>query len=192
MNTRNITRKSRMKITGIILGLLLVFFGLSFIPTFFIRTPGMNGLKGQYVTVYYEQEKEAALDIFLLAEKESDRIAQALGFTTSQDVCIYVYDRQSVFQTKKYGWIGLLLNLDWYIGDNRQTNVLVTSPANPGTVHGYDGTKEVAIHEMVHAYNSIINKRMPLWINEGLALYLTDESPPRDLYTTSQFVPSLK
>ena len=40
-------------------------------------------------------------------------------------------------QTKKYGLIGPLLGLDWYIGDNRGTNVLLTSPANPGVITSY-------------------------------------------------------
>ena len=49
---------------------------------------------------------------------------------------------------KKYGLVVLFLNLDWYIGDNRGTNVLLTSPANPGSAHDYDEIKrEVAVHE---------------------------------------------
>ena len=31
---------------------------------------------------------------------------------------------------KKYGFIGPLLGLDWYIGDNRGADVILTSPAN--------------------------------------------------------------
>ena len=144
MILKNMTRNSMIRVAGVTIGLLLILFALSFMPTLFIRTPGMTQLKGRHLTVYYEKEKEAALDICQLAEQESDRIAESL------DIRIYIYDQQTVFQTKKYGWIALLLNLDWYIGDNRNTSVLLTSPANPGTVHGYDETKEVAIHEMVH------------------------------------------
>lgn len=150
MILKNMTRNSMIRVAGVTIGLLLILFALSFMPTLFIRTPGMTQLKGRHLTVYYEKEKEAALDICQLAEQESDRIAESLGFSAPQDIRIYIYDQQTVFQTKKYGWIALLLNLDWYIGDNRNTSVLLTSPANPGTVHGYDETKEVAIHEMVH------------------------------------------
>jgi hypothetical protein len=32
---------------------------------------------------------------------------------------------------RKYGLVVLFLNLDWDIGDNRGTNILLTSPANP-------------------------------------------------------------
>lgn len=67
-------------------------------------------------------------------------IAQKLGFTEKQDINVYIYDHQNTMQTKKYGLIAPLLNLDWYIGDNRGTDVILTSPANPGEVHDYDNS----------------------------------------------------
>ena len=88
--------------------------------------------------------------------------------------------------------IVLFLNLDWYIGDNEGTNVLLTSPANPGKAHDYDSVKSASIHEMVHAYNAILNKDMPLWVNEGIALYLSNGDPRVDLYSTSHSIPSLE
>lgn len=98
MSLKNMTRKSMIKVAGVTVGLLLSLFALSFMPTLFIRTPGMTELKGRHITVYHGQEKEAALDIFQLAEKESDRIAESLGFSVPQDIRIYIYDQQSVFQ----------------------------------------------------------------------------------------------
>jgi len=94
-------------------------------------------------------------------------------------------------QTKKYGLIGPLLGLDWYIGDNRGTNVLLTSPANPGKVHNYDNNKNACVHEMVHAYNSILNKKMSYWIDNGLAGYLSEQKPTYPLYAYKQ-VPTFR
>lgn len=54
-----------------------------------------------------------------------------------------IYDHQSTMQKKKYGYIGPLLGLDWYIGDNIGTDVILTSPANPGKVHDYDNNKKL-------------------------------------------------
>lgn len=166
------------KIVLIFIGILIVVVLLSFIPTLRLKTNGMKTFKGEYVTVYYEKEESAAKDVFALAETEGMRIANTLGFDSPQGICIYIYDSQSTFQTKKYGLIALLLNLDWYIGDNRGTNVLLTSPADSGSQHSYDElVNEISVHEMVHAYNSLINPNMILWLNEGLAGYLSDQVP---------------
>lgn len=162
--------KKRKKIGTffLIVGIVLVLFAATFIPLLSLKTKNMNVLEGEYVTVYYEKEEAAARDVFALANTESELIANALGFRSPQDINVYIYDFQSTFQTKKYGLIALVLNLDWYICDNRGKDVLLTSPANPGEVHDYDNNKFAAIHEMVHAYNSILNANMSLWINEGL------------------------
>lgn len=77
-------------------------------------------------------------------------------------------------QKKKYGYIGPLLGLDWYIGDNIGTDVILTSPANPGKVHDYDNNKYAVLHEIVHAYISVKNPNIHLWLTEGMALYLSN------------------
>lgn len=173
-----------------ICGLIVVVFS-TFIPTLSLKTGGMKTFDGKYVKVYYEKEEAAAKDVFELADVESSRIANALGFDSPQDINIYIYDQQSTFQTKKYGLIALLLNLDWYVGDNRGTNVMLTSPANPGKMHDYEDNKQTSIHEMVHAYNSIVNKNMPLWINEGLAGYLSKQNPHEYDYK-AWYIPTIK
>lgn len=35
--------------------------------------------------------------------------------------------------------------------------MLLTSPANPGKVHDYDNNKYAVLHEIVHAYVSVMN-----------------------------------
>lgn len=179
----------------VMLGLfaLLVLVGASLIPTFWLKTGKMSELCGSWVTVYYESEAEAAQDVFKLAEEKSKLMAEKLGFDTKQNINIYIYDNQSTFQTKKYGIITALLGLDWYIGDNKGRNVLLTSPARPGPIHDYKNNKQASLHEMVHAYNSILNPTMPLWLNEGAALYLTNGNPPENLYSSYKTgIPTLK
>ena len=183
--------KKPFKITVSVILLLALGFLCSFIPTLSLKTSNMNELKGEYITVYYETEEMAAKDVFELANAESERIARILGFDQPQNITMYIYDQQSTFQTKKYGLIALLLNLDWYIGDNRGTNVMLTSPANPGKVHDYDNNKYASIHEMVHAYNSILNKNMSLWVNEGLAGYLSNQTPEYNVYGARNFAPTI-
>lgn len=182
----------RLRIALLVLGVAILAAFATLVPTLSPETPGMKSIGGAYVTVYYEREEAAAQDVFTLMNAQSEHIAEMLGFDSPQDIKVYVYDDQSTFQTKKYGLVALLLNMDWYIGDNRGTNVLLTSPANPGSAHTYDSVKNSGPHEMVHAYNSLLNKDMSLWVNEGLALYLANGDPRDDLYSTSYFVPSIE
>lgn len=183
-------KKKILKIFLISTGAIVLLGVLSFLPTFSLERSGMKTMSGTSVTVYYEKEEAAARDVFELAEAESVRLAQKLGFTEPPPVCFYIYDKQSTFQMKKYGFITLLFGLDWYIGDNRGTNVLLTSPANPGKVHSYEDIKTTSLHEMVHAYNSLLNPNMPLWVNEGVALYLTSDKESLPLYQRGM-IPSL-
>lgn len=171
-------RKNRaIKILLGIVILLIIVLIINFIPTFNLKTSDMNMLSGEWVNVYYESEEAAAKDVFQYADGATDSIAQKLGFTEKQDINVYIYDYQNTMQTKKYGLIAPLLNLDWYIGDNIGTDVILTSPANPGEVHDYDNNKYAVLHEIVHAYISVINKDIDLWLTEGVALYLSNGLP---------------
>ncbi|MEF9960163.1 MAG: hypothetical protein RR448_01175 [Niameybacter sp.] len=181
-------RNQMIGLIGIVIGLIII----NFIPTWSLKTKQMHKLTGDFVDVYYETDESGAKDVFELAEGESKRIARSLGFSSSQGINIYIYDSQKTLQTKKYGYITWFLGLDWYIGDNRGVNVLLTSPNNSGKAHDYDSVRNASVHEMVHAYNSVKNKKMPLWLDEGLAGYLSGQVAPDNLYSRSIFIPSLK
>jgi hypothetical protein len=142
-----------------------------------LETRGMSTLVGEYVTVFFEQEEEAAKAVFEVLELESRRIAAALGFDAPQNINVYLYDRQSSMQIRRFGLLVLLLNVEWFVGTNIREDVIMVSPANPGNEHDWDSILQVAIHELVHAYNHLLNPNMRLWINEGLATYLSDMNP---------------
>lgn len=174
-------RQSRVKklcrIIGITLLSMAVIIIINFMPTFNLRTAHMSVLSGEYVEVYYEAEEAAAKDVFEFAKERAIGLCEALGVTTDDKVKIYIYDDQKTMQQKKYGFIASFLKLDWYIGDNIGTDIILTSPANPGPIHDYDNNKNAVLHEMVHAYNSIINPKMSYWYDNGLAGYLSNQAP---------------
>lgn len=169
--------KKRILIIIIGIGFLLVGMMINFIPTWNLKTADMNMLSGDWINVYYESEKDAAKDVFAYANEETAAIVEMLGFSEKQNVNVYIYDDQNTMQTKKYGYVAPLLGLDWYIGDNIGTNVILTSPANPGEVHDYDNNKYAVLHEIVHAYVSVMNEDIDLWLTEGMALYLSNGEP---------------
>ena len=182
--------KKPLLAAGLVLGVVALLFGASFIPTLWLDNGGMRTFAGDWITVYYENEEGAARDVFELAEAEAGRLTQKLGFVEKQDLKLYIYARQSTFHTKKYGLIAPLLNLNWYIGDNRGSTVILASPAEVTNPQAYDRRKYAAPHEMVHALNSIVNSKMSLWLNEGAALYLTNGAPPNDLFDNAP-IPTL-
>lgn len=182
--------KTVFKAIPCILGLAALAGIINFIPAFTLKTRGMSVLKGQWVDVYYETEKAAAQDIFQYADSETKALANKLGFREKQDVKVYVYDFQSTMQTKKYGYVGPLLGLDWYIGDNIGTSVILTSPANPGRAHNYDSVKHAVLHEIVHAYISVKNPHIPLWLTEGVALYLSNGEDFHKQYLDNMPIPT--
>lgn len=169
--------KKRISIILIGVGFLLVGMLINFIPTWNLKNTDMEMLRGDWINVYYETEKDAAEDVFTYANMETAFIAEKLGFREKQNVNVYIYDEQHTMQTKKYGYAAPLLGLDWYIGDNIGTDVILTSPANPGKVHDYDNNKYAVLHEIVHAYVSVMNEEIDLWLTEGVALYLSNGEP---------------
>lgn len=187
-------KKKKIVLKGIF-GLLLFLIAvliINFIPTFHLKTSGMKMLSGNWGNVYYETEEAAAKDVFQYADDATEDIAKKLGFKEKQDINVYIYDYQSKMQRKKYGFIAPLLNLDWYIGDNIRTNVILTSPANPGEVHDYDNNKYAVLHEIVHAYISVINEDIDLWLTEGTALYLSNGEPFYKKYIEDNGIPTYK
>lgn len=187
--------KNKKRVLKVLLGFLLFLIAaliINFIPTFNLETSDMQMLNGNWVNVYYETEEAAAQDVFQYADGATEDIAKKLGFNEKQDINVYIYDYQNTMQKKKYGFIAPLLNLDWYIGDNIKTNVILTSPANPGEVHDYDNNKYAVLHEIVHAYIGVINENTDLWLSEGTALYLSNGEPFYKEYIDNNGVPTYK
>lgn len=163
-----------------LIGLIVAFCIIAlinFIPTIRLANTKMSVFVGNWVNVYYETEKEAARDTFELADEKAGELADLLGLTEKQNIRIYIYDNQRTMQTKKYGFIVSFLRLDWYIGDNIGIDVILTSPANPGNEHTYDSIKNAVLHEIVHAYNHVLNEDMTYWVDNGLAGYLSGQNP---------------
>lgn len=180
--------KKGLTVSAVIVTLLLT---LNFIPTLTRKTGAMQVIEGSNVDVYYESEASAAKDIFEAADARAGALAHLLGANDSKKIKIYIYDRQSTMQQKKYGLIGAALGLDWYIGDNIKSDVILTSPANPGKLHDSEDVKKAALHEIVHAYNFLINKDMTYWVDNGLAGYLSGQKPAYPMCTYSP-IPTLE
>lgn len=70
-----------------------------------------------------------------------------------------------------------MLGLDWYIGDNVAEHVLLLSPAGDAKEHSYEEIRQAVLHEMVHAYNHPVNPDMAYFLDNGIAGYLSEQTP---------------
>lgn len=117
-------------------------------------------------------------------EKTLSQIDQMLGQTKNkaenyfeQSInkrTLYIYKDQKEFQRQKHAIVSTFLKLDWYIGDNIGERSLIVSPNTKVKVHTYQSILNAIPHEYIHTVVYSINKKCPLWISEGLALYLSN------------------
>ncbi len=186
-------KKLIVKLVSLVIAFILItLITISIMPTLTLKQRGMESYIGENVNVYYEKENEAAYDVFSCAEEQITQLREKLEVEIDDPINIYVYDRQETFQTKKYGLFVRYIDLEWYVGDNVKNEVILTSPASEGLLYTYDSMVEITLHELVHAMNYLINPKLSLWINEGVALYLTNGNPPRYLLDYYSDTPSLK
>ena len=185
-------KKKCVRRVVVALCVLILITIVNFIPTSSLKTNKMTRLDGKWIDVYYEIEAEAAKDVYEYAEQETAALAERFSFSEAPEVNVYIYDHQATMQTKKYGLIAPLLCLAWYIGDNIGTDVILTSPVNPGKVHTYDNNKCAVLHEIVHAHVSVLNEDVDLWLTEGCALYLTNGEPFYKEYIDQMGIPTYK
>ncbi|MEW6566404.1 MAG: hypothetical protein AB1404_12985 [Spirochaetota bacterium] len=138
---------------------------------------------------HHLSEQKSTLEALAQALYSAEKTASEF-FETDFDVTdIYVYPDHSMFKTRKYGLIGSFLSLDWYIGDNIGAKVLILSPDHPTKVHDITSIVGAIGHEYVHTVIYRLYPRCTLWLNEGMALYLTNGRRGADIHQSMEFPP---
>lgn len=141
-----------------------------------LKTSTMHELVRENITLYYEQEKQAAHAVLCAVEADLNRIAAQLTITTHPRVHLFVYDELPTLH-EKYEVLYGRKPAEWVVGTCEGNIILLVSPANPGEEHDFDSLVKVALHEMVHIYNQQLNASMFMWIDEGLASFLSKQNP---------------
>lgn len=185
----------RKKILKIILfiftGLMIIGF-LQYIPALILKTPDMQVKEGKYIIINYQiGDEKGAQEIFDLLEGSAKELREKLDFSSTSRTKVYVYKNQSSLHIRKAGLITLLLDIDWYIGDNKKDIALIVSPYAKVSAHNHDSILGAAQHELIHTINYQINPKLSYWIDNGVAGYLSNQVPAEDFMEWND-IPSFK
>ncbi|KOA18869.1 hypothetical protein CLHOM_26090 [Clostridium homopropionicum DSM 5847] len=177
--TLNMNRKYEIFIISMCL--ILSVAVVQTLPVFILKPFGAKELKGENVIVYYRAgDEKGAEKIFESLEKVSGEIREKLQFKSSNPTEVYMYSSQKFLWIRKYGLITILGAPKWYIGDNREDKILIISPFENIEGHDYESIIGAATHELVHTINYQINPKLSYWNDNGVATFLSNQSPRRD------------
>lgn len=147
----------------------------------------MQKMEGNYTNVYYDQyDKDGAEKIYIKLEKTVKSLREKLKHDFDKKTDIYVYSKQQDLHIRKFGYISLLFNVDWYIGDNRGDKVLIVSPYSFVESHDENSILSASTHELVHTINYLKNKKISYFLDNGIATYLSNQQPQNDLLQYSK------
>ena len=123
-----------------------------------------------------DQDIDVSKDVASLLEQEYESITSNLDFTPTKKSTVNIYPNLFSFHAATNP-----AYQEWVVGvcHTKPYSVSIVSPLNPGQVHTYDSMMKVVVHEFTHAIVHRLSngKRLPLWLDEGVALYEAGQAP---------------
>lgn len=175
-------------VTGIIVLALII----QYIPVWNLKTSDMQVKQGQYVDVYYQNgDQKGAFEVFDLLESTARQMGDKLKYSRERKTKMFVYKEQRALHIRKVGFITLLFAPDWFIGDNKKDIAMMVSPYARVSQHTHDSILAAAPHELIHTINYQINPKLSYWLDNGVAGYLSKQTPPENLVQGSK-IPTFK
>lgn len=124
-----------------------------------------DSVRRQFIVQFSQREHSEIKDMVVeILEDAYREIGRSINHYPSRSINVILYNEKAFFDvTRAPGWAGGL-----YDGNIRIP------------IQGVEGQeallKRVLYHEFVHALVNSITKRCPLWVNEGLAEYFSEDS----------------
>jgi hypothetical protein len=128
-------------------------------------------------TVYgAEGDQQAVQDVAEALQEQAFQVNRVFDYDYRDPITVEIFPDQDSLD--HHGMNPEMQGYYAYSGDRR---IQMVSPRNPTPQSEVDYSQRVliAVHEYVHLVNNAINPNMPLWLNEGIAVYMG----PHDLYT---------
>lgn len=143
---------------------------LSLIGSVFLTLSGWYSVQSEHFTVHYQKEDRYVVEeVADFLEEEYEELATVFGARIREEVDVYIHpDQHSMVEITRVQnpsrWlVGLAIN-------GREIHIV--SPLNPPTNHSKESVFQGMAHELVHiCVYKMLPHRLPLWLNEGLAVY---------------------
>lgn len=118
-----------------------------------------------------KQDVSCLNDFSQILEENYQRVCNDLGYFVKDKIKIKIYPDLQTFhnETKNPG------APDWFVGQAKNGEILLTSPLNPGPAHDYRSLQKAIVHEFTHIVLYDINFPIPIWLNEGIASFEADQ-----------------
>jgi hypothetical protein len=128
-------------------------------------------------TVYgVEGDQQAVQDVAEALQEQALQINHAFDYDYRGPITVEIFPDQ-----ESLDYYGMNPEMQGYYAYSSDRRIQMVSPRNTTDQPEVDYSQRVliAVHEYVHLVNNAINPNMPLWLNEGVAVY----RGPHDLYT---------
>ena len=114
-----------------------------------------------------DSHRQAARDVVEAIEADRRRICADLQSACEFEVVVRLYPDQASFDRS-------VPHMKGYYACSGDGVIHMVSPVNPSPQRdiAYEDRVRIAVHEYVHLVNNTINLNMPLWLNEGVSVYV--------------------
>ena len=128
-----------------------------------------------------DQAEDDASQLSELLEANYDRIITDFQLTESPQFTVYIFPDIETYHVAIDRPDAPLTS----IGTVKGTEIWLVSPLNPGGAHDTQSVLTVGVHEFTHAVVNYVNGSLdqnnydiPIWLNEGLAVYEAGQMTP--------------
>lgn len=111
-------------------------------------------------------DKESLNDLEENLESNYERISKDLQVTLNEKIKVTIYPDINEFHKA----IEMTDAEDWLVGVARNSEIMMVSPLNPGSIHTYESLMKVIVHEYTHILIGNINATTDIYLNEGIAV----------------------
>jgi hypothetical protein len=151
----------------------------------------MKLFDSKYFRIYYQNETlETLKDIENTLNNAYDLVFKYFNIKIEK-TNVYVFCDQVEFQRQRNPAINENNKIDWWVGETMDKDILVVSPTLNLNSHNYQSILGVISHEFIHTVINQINKNCNIWINEGVALYLTNGNKSKDILKNNK-IPNIE
>lgn len=132
-----------------------------------------------FIISYHPEDSRAVDSLVTIAEESYAEITNRYGFPLEEKVRVYLLsERNEVDQF--YGGAAPPALMAFAVP--QQSTIYLLSPK---VTKSLPDTREVLVHELSHIFNHHISPRFPLWLNEGLAMWMSQENRLQDNFWLS-------